>query len=203
VRRIVVVLVVALAFVACGWDWTVVPNADVDAGTTPDGGVAESGVEAGREGGTGKGCRSNDECGSGELCVFPDFRCGAGLAGECYPPYPPAKCPFAESAACGCDGQTATDRCATDAKRIDVSTEAKCAAPPNTFRCGFLFCNSETEFCFEVRTAELSDFVCFPWECGEKSCQCDETKQKCKISSCATDADLHTLVVCTQLEEGK
>ena len=193
-RRLVVPFV-ALGFAACGWDWTVVPKL-TDAGSgdaaTTDAGPAEGGQKA--------PCRSNDQCVASEVCLFEDFRCGAGVEGTCVPPTPEAECPSGDpSAACGCDGETVKSRCSVQPKRTDLSVDGKCPPPADTFRCGFLFC-PKTTFCFEARTPDYNDFVCIPWACSEHTCSCPETKGKCEVATCSADADGNTLVVCTKIE---
>lgn len=170
-RSAVVVLAIVLA--ACGWDWTVVP----------------------KESAGGGACKSNDECAPDEVCLFGDLRCGAGAAGKCVPT--PGKCEAdPPDVVCGCDGKTAANRCALEATRVDVSPDVACTAPPDTFRCGFLFCGRDT-FCFEVAQPDLRDYVCIPWLCDEKNCSCSETTSKCKTATCSEEAGV-TRVVCTE-----
>jgi hypothetical protein len=187
-RSVVVVLAVAFVamFAACGWDWTVVPKAE---GAAVDGGAdAEKGAP----------CTSNDQCGSDQYCFFLDGRCGAGEPGRCNST--PAKCEGAggdPDVACGCDGKTATNRCGVELTRTDLSVEASCAAPPDTFRCGFLFCPRST-FCFEVRQPDYIDFVCIPWQCQERTCACPDTTAKCESATCSADGTGATFVVCAE-----
>jgi hypothetical protein len=200
-RKIVALAVVALGFVACGWDWTVVPKADAsDAG---EGGAAD--VVMGPEAGQKSPCRSNDQCVPEEVCIFEDFRCGAGVEGTCVQPTPEVDCLSGDpSPACGCNGQVAKNRCLVQPNRTDLWADGKCAPPENRFRCGFVFCESKTEFCLESRTPDYNDFVCIRWQCAERSCKpelCPETKNKCEIATCSVDSDGETLVVCTKLED--
>lgn len=198
-RSAVVVLVVAsiATFAACGWDWTVVPKGiPSDSGDAGDAATAQDG---GPEGGVKASCRSNDDCVSEEVCVFPDYRCGAGVEGSCIPRN--AAClGDISNLACGCDGQIEKDRCSVRPKGTDLSIEAKCTPPAGTFRCGFLFCN-DTEYCFEARTPSLVEFVCIPWECPERACTCPEWNLKCPVSTCSAQANGGTLVVCTETED--
>jgi hypothetical protein len=175
----VVVLVVAFAIVACGWDWTVVPKAGPDAGD-----------------GT---CASNAECRPEEVCFFADHRCGAGQRGVCIFTLTSQDCADLQRdpwPACGCDGKLGSDECAVETSRVALSVDAPCPAPPDTFRCGYLFC-PKSKFCFESRGPKDTVFFCTDWPCPEKKCECNPVP-KCANASCTTDGDGNTLVVCPE-----
>lgn len=184
-RSAVVVLVVVFVamFAACGWDWTVVPNA------AGDGGVSKDGT-----------CTSNDECRSDELCRFADGRCSAGARGACVSAPLEKQCTAPEEpqyVACGCDGKTAANACAVEATRKDLAIEAACPAPPDTFRCGYYFCPRST-FCFRSASPKGDFFSCADWPCTEQTCACQQLSPKCPSATCSTDGAGVTTVICTE-----
>lgn len=186
-RTSVVVLLMALAFMACGWDWTVVPKA-----ASPDAGDGT--------------CATNVECRADEYCAFEDGLCGAGSRGIClFTPLeadcsdPDLSIKFAPDQTCGCDGKTAKGECAVRKTRTSLSHEAGCPVPPDTFRCGPFFCPRSTTYCFEDHGPKGTAFFCVEWPCAEHTCAaCPDTKAKCPSASCSTNADLDTTVVCTE-----
>jgi hypothetical protein len=174
-------------FAACGWDWTVVPKADAsDAG---EGGISKDGT-----------CASNDECRSDEFCRFIDGRCGAGERGACITAPVAKECTAPEEPpfiACGCDGKTAANACSVELARNDLSAEAACAAPADTFRCGYYFCPRST-FCYRSASPKGDFFSCSEWTCAEQSCACKDLTPKCPTATCSTDGSGATTVVCSE-----
>jgi hypothetical protein len=174
---------------ACDWDWTVVPKANPSDGGG-EGGISKDGT-----------CASNDECRSDELCRFPDARCGAGNRGVCVFTPVQKECDVPEEppyVACGCDGKTATNACSVEMTRNDVSMEAACPVPPDTFRCGYYFCPRST-FCYRSASPKGDAFFCVPWTCAEQTCTaCKDLTPKCPSATCSTDGAGVTTVVCTE-----
>lgn len=175
---IVVALVVSFVAIltACGWDWTVVPKSDAGANSK---------------------CSRTEDCRGDEFCAFFDWRCGKGEGGQCLPASLASDCedvPKDQYDACGCDGQTRANQCAVGAARTDLSIEASCTAPADTFRCGYLFC-PRTTYCFELRTPKGLAFSCA--DCGGPTCACKDITADCKAPICSESAGA-TTVVCTE-----
>lgn len=176
----------ALAFMACGWDWTVVPKA-----TGPDAGDGT--------------CATNAECRADEYCALEDGLCGSGARGFClFTPLdtdcsdPDISLKFAPDQTCGCDGLIANGECNLRKTRTSPSIEAGCPAPAETFRCGPFFC-PRSKYCYEVQSPKGVTHDCVEWPCSEHTCvACADAKGKCSSASCSADGEGNTTVVCTE-----
>lgn len=126
------------------------PPATADAPVTPDGPPADAPAGAACGGIAGLTCADTD------YCDYPDNGCGGddGM-GTCTLP---GSCTGPQSQVCACDGNVYADPCAAQEAGFDVSYLGGCTAPTGTFACGYLFCESETEYCEAI----LSDVPTLP-----------------------------------------
>ena len=71
-------------------------------------------------------CSSNDDCGSGQACLFPVGSCGEdGQAGECRT-VGGVCCPDIYQPVCGCNGITYSNSCYAYAAGISIRYEDEC-----------------------------------------------------------------------------
>jgi hypothetical protein len=75
-----------------------------------------------------KPCASNEDCGLGEFCLFPDGQCAS--PGICTPK--PRFCPLTlfaclpEYSLCGCDNNTYCNRCEAYQSGVSISYVGAC-----------------------------------------------------------------------------
>lgn len=123
-----------------------------------------------------KVCSGPSDCAAGELCDFPDNQCGMGDPGVCVdrPPVCSDGIP-----ACGCDGKTYDSTGCAALSGMDLSAGGGCAAPPDSFACGPLFCFLPSSYCerTEFEGADCDGAVSFDCaffdpNCAPQDCSC-------------------------------
>jgi hypothetical protein len=131
-------------------------------------------------------------CAEGLYCEFQNNGCGfEDGTGTCEPR--PTACPESPIAqpVCGCDGQVYDSECAAEVAGTDVDDYAgNCTPPPQTFRCGHLFCSSMSEYC----QIDLSDVVGWPngYACLPTPGACPDSGATCECVAdqpCGTQCD--------------
>lgn len=146
---------------------------------SPDQNLDSRFAEADLARGTGQACGAPTDppCAPGQFCDLPDNRCGAGVHGVCETA-PVSVCSAIERQVCGCDGVVYPSACQANLAGSDVSKAAACAAPTGTFRCGWIYCRRDSEYCSSVEGGAVSfpgTFQCLamPAACGSSpSCAC-------------------------------
>jgi len=169
-------------FVACGVAACGSEVAKPGAGTTSGGGSAGGASQQASStssalnttiaaGGATPEC---DSCAADEFCDHLYDSCGPASQGYCTER---ASC-TGEGPVCTCAGTVEMDDCAAYASGQDLSADATCTPPPNTFRCGGYFCDESTELCIQS-IGLVQDIGCNPAppECtpdanGALSCDC-------------------------------
>lgn len=167
---------VVIAFVACGSE---VDKRDDTAGS--GGADAQGGQDQATSSSTGDttlsvgGATPNcASCTEDEFCDYYADTCGPIESGTCGS----KDACRGEGPVCTCAGTVEVDDCAAYASGQDLSKDANCTPPPNTFRCGGFFCDDGTEIC--VHTSGLvsesgcppAPSACVPDANGALSCDC-------------------------------
>ncbi len=161
-----------------------------------EGSCVPMGQTCGAGGGVGSPCggKGAPPCSEGTYCSYPDKICGAADGGGACTDQgaPCTTIPF-EGKVCGCDGQVYDDHCAAQKAGVDSSLLGGCTAPPDTYRCGDLFCDLGTTYCRKVTSdvgGYADSFSCQPLPpacAATASCLCLQT-EPCS-AACAKGTD--------------
>jgi hypothetical protein len=132
------------------------------------------------------------ECAEAQWCDWSGNDCGTGdfAMGECMPL--PEGCRDIYAPVCGCDGQVHSNICDASALGLDVDAEGDCPAPEGYFRCGYLFCNPDYEYC-QIQYSDIGgvghSYGCVqPADCEPLTCDC-LTEELCFEFGCAETKD--------------
>jgi hypothetical protein len=171
------------------------PGATGSTGSTGPGATDATSLDTGETmSTTGPASACGDvECSDSEWCDWSADACGGGdfAMGECMPL--PEGCGDIYAPVCGCDGQVHSNICDANALGLDVDAEGDCPTPEGYFRCGYLFCNPEIEYC-QIQYSDIGgvghSYGCVqPPECPEGiTCDC-LTEELCFDSGCAETKD--------------
>ena len=147
----------------------------------------------------GVGC---DACGPGEYCDYPVNSCGTGGfdEGVCTPI--PDGCPAVEEdPVCACDGVVYSGECAAALLGVDVALQGGCTPPPDTFECGYKYCDPALSYC-QWSVSDVGGYpdgwacVPLPEACGDTpGCEC-LADEPCAMFACEPTDDGGLLITC-------